>query len=78
MADWEIKKTLGQCSGTGREFAVEEEYYAALVEGQEGLERRDFCREYWQEQKPEVYCFWKTRMPNPEVKKQLFIDKPLL
>src|SRR3990172_1139722 len=22
MADWEIKKTLGQCSGTGREFSL--------------------------------------------------------
>ncbi len=78
MAEWEIKKTLGQCFGTGRELAVEEEYYAALVEGPEGLERRDFCAEYWQEHKPEVYCFWRTRMPNPEVKKQLFIDNEML
>lgn len=78
MADWEIKKTLGQCFGTGREFAVEEEYYAALVETGEDLERRDFCMEYWQEHKPEVYCFWKTRMPNPEVRKQLFVDNEML
>jgi len=78
MADWEIKKTLGQCFGTGREFAVEEEYYAALAETPEGLQRRDFCIEYWQEHTPEVYCFWRTRMPNPEVKKQLFIDNEML
>lgn len=78
MADWEIKKTLGQCCGTGREFAVDEEYYAALVETPEGLERRDFCAEYWEPQKPQVYCFWKTRMPNPERKKQIFIDNEML
>lgn len=78
MADWEIKKTLGQCFGTGRELAVEEEYFAALVETPEGLERRDFCMAYWQEKKPEVYCFWRTRMPDPEVKKQLFIDNEML
>ena len=60
MADWEIKKTLGQCFGTGREFEIDEEYFAALVEGDQGLERRDFCAEYWNEAKPSVYCFWKT------------------
>lgn len=78
MAEWEIKKPLGQCSETGREFAVDEEYYAALVETPEGLERRDYCLEYWQAGPPEVYCFWKTRMPNPEKKKQLFIDDTML
>ena len=78
MSDWEIKKTVGQCFGTGRRFAVEEEYYAALVETPEGLERRDYCSEYWEEHKPEVYCFWKTRMPNPEKKKQVFIDNDML
>ncbi len=78
MAEWEIKKTLGQCCETGRAFAVDEEYYAALVEGPEGLERRDYCMEYWQEHRPAVYCFWKTRMPNPERKKQLFINDEML
>ena len=52
MADWEIKKTIGQCSGTGREFAVDEEYFAALVETPEGFVRQDFSAEYWDEHKP--------------------------
>lgn len=78
MAEWEINKTLGQCYGSQKEFEVDEEYFAALVQTDEGLERRDFCGEYWQEHEPEVYCFWKTRMPNPEVKKQLFIDDAML
>ena len=78
MADWEIKKTLGQCYGTGRELEVDEEYFATLVETPEGFERRDFCVEYWESQNPEVYCFWKTRIPNPDTKKQIFIDNEML
>lgn len=78
MADWEIKKTLGQCSGTGHEFEIGEEYFAALVEGEEGLERRDFSADYWNQQQPAVYCFWKTRLPNPEEKKKLLVDDEML
>ncbi len=78
MADWEIKKTLGQCFGTGREFDIDEEYFAALVEGEAGLERRDFCENYWESEKPPVYCFWKTKMPNPEHKKKVFVNDEML
>jgi hypothetical protein len=78
MVDWEIKKTLGRCFGTGRELAVGEEYYAALVQTEQGLERRDFGAAYWESQKPQVYCFWKSRLPNPQQKKKLFIDDAML
>lgn len=78
MADWEIKKTFGQCSGTDREFEIGEEYFAALVEGPEGLERQDFSADYWNEHAPAVYCYWKTKMPNPEQKKKIFVDDEML
>jgi hypothetical protein len=78
MADWEIKKTLGQCSGTGREFEIGEEYFAALVESEQGLQRRDFSADYWNEHQPQVFCFWKTKMPNPELKKKIFVDDEML
>lgn len=78
MADWEIKKPLGQCCGTGRPFEIGEEFFAALVETPQGLERRDFSAAFWNEQKPAVYCFWKSRMPSPEQKKRLFIDDEML
>ena len=65
MADWEINKTLGQCAGTDEPFEIGQEYFAALVQTEEGLERRDFSIEYWQEKNPDVYCFWKTKMPDP-------------
>lgn len=78
MADWEIKKTLGQCFGTGQEFAVGQEYFSALVQTEQGLERRDYSIEYWNDAKPAVYCFWKSKMANPELKKKLFVDDDML
>lgn len=78
MADWEIKKTYGQCFGTEAEFQVGQDYFAALVETDEGFERRDYSVEYWDEHKPEVYCFWKTRMADPDKKKKIFIDDEML
>ena len=78
MEEWEINKPLGQCSGTGRKIEYGEEYFAALVETGQGLERRDFCGDYWQREKPDVFCYWKTRLPNPSQKKQIFVDDEML
>ena len=78
MADWEIKKTLGQCYGTSEDFPVGREYFAALVETEEGLQRRDYSVRYWEDEKPQVYCYWKTKMPDAEKKKNLFIDDDML
>jgi len=78
MGDWEINKPLGQCYGTERKIEYSEEYFAALVETGEGLQRRDFCSEYWESQKPEVFCYWKTKLPEPGQKKQLFVDDQML
>jgi len=78
MGDWEINKPLEQCYGTERKIEYGEEYFAALVETEEGLQRRDFCAEYWESQKPDVFCYWKTRLPEPGQKKQLFVDDQML
>ncbi len=78
MADWTIKKPLGECSGTGRAIEPREEYFGALVEGEEGLERRDFTVEFWEKEKPEVFCFWRSRLADPEEKKELFVSDEML
>ena len=79
MAEWEIKKTVGKCVATDHEFEVGEEYFASLVSTEEGLVRQDFCVDYWNEHHPEVYCFWKSKMPHPEQKKKkLFVDDAML
>ena len=78
MDEWEINKPLGQCYGTERTIESGEEYFAALVETEEGLQRRDFCADYWESRKPDVFCYWKSRLPEPGQKKQLFVDDQML
>ena len=78
MDEWEIDKPLGQCSGSGKKIEYGEEYFAALVETEEGLKRRDFCADYWQEKSPDVFCYWKTTLAAPDKKKQIFVDDEML
>ncbi len=78
MDEWTIDKPLGQCSSTGRQIQPGEEYYATLVQTEQGFARRDFSAEAWTQQKPEVFCYWKTKLPSPEQKRQLFIDDDML
>ncbi|HUW20243.1 MAG TPA: hypothetical protein VMW16_13175 [Sedimentisphaerales bacterium] len=78
MDEWEIDKPLGHCYGTGRKIEYGQEYFAALVETEQGLQRRDFCAAYWEAEKPDVFCYWKTRLPQPGHKKQIFVDDEML
>jgi hypothetical protein len=78
MDQWEIDKPLGQCCGSGKKIKYGEEYFAALVETEEGLARRDFCADYWLAEKPDVFCYWKTRLPRPDEKKHIFVDDEML
>jgi hypothetical protein len=78
MSEWEINKPLGQCHGSGKTIEYGEEYFGALVETEEGLQRRDFSADFWQSEKPDVFCFWKTKLPNPDQKKQVFVDDDML
>lgn len=78
MADWTINKPLGECCGTGRAIEPGEEYFGALVEAEDGLERRDYSVEYWENEKPAVFCFWKSRLANPDEKKELFVSDEML
>jgi hypothetical protein len=78
MADWVINKPLGECCGTGRKIEPGEEYFGALVESEQGLERRDFSAEYWEDAKPQVFCFWRSRLASPDEKKELFVSDEML
>ncbi|MHC4584288.1 MAG: hypothetical protein ACYS3N_07130 [Planctomycetota bacterium] len=78
MSEWEVDKPLGQCYGTGRKIEPGEEYFGALLEIEEGLQRRDFCADYWESEKPNVFCYWKSKLPSPDEKKQIFVDDNML
>jgi hypothetical protein len=78
MDEWEIEKPLGHCWGTGEKIEAGQEYFAALVETEQGLQRRDFCQQYWETEKPGVFCYWKSKLPEPGKKKQIFVDEQML
>lgn len=78
MEQWQVQRSEGVCAGTGRKLEPGEGYYAALIDKQDCFERRDYCREYWQEHEPAVYSFWKTRIPVAAQKKKLFVDDEVL
>ncbi len=92
IADWEVAKTQGVCAGCGQGLEPGQEYYAALLEGQEtaergqeekpeasgGFKRQDYCRECWGRESPKAFCFWKTRVPEPAQKKKLLVDDEVL
>jgi hypothetical protein len=78
MSNWEVDKPLGQCYGTGRKIEHGEEYFGALIEVEDGLQRRDYCADYWESEKPEVFCYWKSKLPQPDEKKRIFIDDNML
>ena len=78
MDQWEINKPLGECFGSGRKIEYGEEYFAALVETGQGFQRQDYSREFWDSNKPSVYCYWRTKLPSPDQKKHIFIDDEML
>jgi len=78
MATWEIYKPSGECAATGTQIEYGDEYYGALVDSPEGLVRKDYCAQYWEQEKPVVYCYWKTRLPHPNQKKKVFVDDEML
>jgi len=60
--EWKIQKRGRGCSACGRTFRSEEEHYSGIVEVEARFERRDLCEECWKG-RPELFSFWKTRMP---------------
>ena len=66
--EWKIHKRGKSCSACRRAFRSEEEHYSGIVEVESRFERRDLCLPCWG-QKPELFSFWRTRMPRREEKR---------
>ena len=66
--EWKISKRGRSCSVCQREFRSEEWLYSGIAEVEGRFERRDVCVPCW-DKKPELFSFWKTRMPKREVKR---------
>ncbi len=78
MAEWDIHKPTGACSGSGKIIQPDEEFIATLIETPQGLGRQDYSIEYWMANKPAAYCYWKSIMPKDDKKKKIFVDNDML
>lgn len=63
--EWKIARRGRACSVCGRAFESEEEHYSGIAEVESRFERRDVCLGCW-DRRPELFSFWKTRMPRLE------------
>lgn len=81
-SSFEIARPTGVCASSGRTLAAGERYIATLVEGENGLERRDFSLEAWEAGgRPEQPLFgsWRATMPSSDApRRQLIEDDELL
>ncbi|MBI9018900.1 MAG: hypothetical protein JEZ07_16740 [Phycisphaerae bacterium] len=78
MEQWQVQRTDGVCFGTEKKIEPGDEYYAALIDGEKGFERRDYSCQFWNENHPEVFCFWKTKIPLRKPKQKLLVDDAVL
>lgn len=78
MEQWQIQRSDGICFGTGQKLEPGQEYFAALIDDENGLQRRDYSCQYWQENPPEVFCFWKSKIPLKKPKQKLLVDDSVL
>ena len=89
MAQWDVAKTQGVCAGCNQILQPKQDYYAALVEATndsteasqpeaDGFARCDYCPDCWERLGPDVFCFWKTALPEPQEKKKLLVDDAVL
>ena len=78
MEQWQVERSTGRCSGTDGILEPGQEYYAALIDKQDHFERCDYCCDYWDQAHPQVFSFWKTRVPLPAEKKKLLVDDAVL
>lgn len=73
--DWNIQPRSERCLKCETPFADRQNYYCALVYGNEGYARRDFCETCWGEEIENIspYSTWQGvfKMPPPEPEEPL-------
>lgn len=78
MSEFEVTRTTGQCSVSGRAFQEGEEFYSVVVETPEGFQRRDISVGCWEGPPEDVVCHFKTRLPLKEQPSRTFVDDEVL
>jgi hypothetical protein len=82
---YDVQRPSGTCAFTGEEIPPGDNYIASLVEydheeGGLGLKRVDVSLAQWEKgSRPEqLFCYWRTQMPQPQEKKKLLVDDDVL
>ncbi|MEL7497973.1 MAG: hypothetical protein AAFN77_10210 [Planctomycetota bacterium] len=64
MLNFDFKKSSRKCYEDDKDFSPGDVFYSALVELDDGdIERRDFCRDHWNEPGEDCVGWWKARVP---------------
>lgn len=65
--DWKIAKAGAGCALCNAQFSPGVQYFSALLQTAESLERKDYCVNCFPAQRPpEMYYYWKRTQPDPE------------
>ncbi len=91
---YDIERPTGTCAVAGRKREPGEHYMAMLIEvdapdgstgkatasGGFGLKRLDVSMHAWEQghRPQELFCFWRSTVPEPGRKKRLFVDDAVL
>ncbi len=78
MADYELTRTTGQCSVTGRAFNEDEAFYSVVIETAEGFERRDIAEDRWDGPPEDAVCHFKTKITKKDQPRKMFVDDDVL
>ncbi len=78
MSDYEIAHQSGVCAVTQRALQPGEQFYAVLFDTPDGFERRDYSTEAWQNPPEDYFSYWKSRVPQKQEKKRLFVSNDVM
>lgn len=76
MADmWHVARSTRACASTGVEIPPETPYYSALLETDDGFERKDFAAAAWPGvDRAEFFSYWKNKGYSPRADKRPAVD----
>lgn len=78
MSDYEIAHQTGVCAVTQRTLRPGEQFYAVLFDTPDGFERRDYSAEAWQNPPEGYFSYWKSRVPQKQERKRLFVNNDVM
>lgn len=82
--EYQISRLTGRCSSCGKELTPGTDFVASILPGtgEEEFSRQDHCPPCWESRAkdagPAVLAEWRSRVPQKEEKKKLFVDDEVL